>query len=100
MLQTIKNQFQFIKDSIKSRNLTQILLWMHNLIGFYSFYRLGKRMQTTTEGLSILQKHPRVTKKIIDNYHLHSLPEESFGYIYYKFMEENGFTKEPANPPV
>jgi ubiquinone biosynthesis protein COQ4 len=99
MLNTIKIQFQFIKDSIRTRNLTQVLLWLHNLIGFYSFYRLGKRMQSTPEGLAILQKRPRLTLKIVDGYNLYSMPKDSFGYRYISFMEGNGLNKEPASPP-
>ena len=100
MFREVKYQIHFLKSSIKTRNLTQILLWLHNLIGFYSFYRLGKRMQTSSNGLVILQKRPQVTKKIIDSYQLHSLKHDSFGYLYIRFMEDNGLDKEPARPPV
>lgn len=100
MITDIKHQYTYIRESIKAKNLTRILVWTHNLMGSYAFYRLGKRMAASSSGRQIIRKMPRVTKDRILSYNLHLLPSNSFGNQFICFMRENGFDQEIVPPPL
>lgn len=99
MIKSLQQHYEYISESVGTKNLTQILVWTHNLMGFYSFHRLAKRMQASEAGKDILKKRPRVTNAIIRSYKLEGLPNESFGRLFFNFVTENGFDREVRTPP-
>ena len=47
-------------------------------------------------GLEILKDRPRVTEETMDLSHLSTLPTNTFGYHYYRFMHDNGLSAQRA----
>lgn len=99
MVTILRQHFSYITQSASSGNYTQVLVWVHNLMGFYSFWRLGRRMKSTVAGIDILERRPRISKRFILSHHLDALPQNSFGKLYINFMLENGFDREIKKPP-
>src|SRR5258706_15233286 len=99
MAVNLKLHIDYISESVRTRNVTQMLLWTHNLMGFYSFSRLAHRMQTSAGGRTILESRPRVTPGILQTYRMESLPEKTFGKLFFDFVIQNGFDKEVQTPP-
>lgn len=46
-------------------------------------------MQSSKEGREILKEKPRINTKTVNLKELKSLPEDTFGHHYYKFLEDN-----------
>ncbi|CAO1316170.1 unnamed protein product [Diamesa tonsa] len=52
------------------------------------------QMKQTEEGRSILKEKPRINTKTVNLAELKQLPEDTFGYHYYKFLEDNQVTPD------
>ena len=57
--------------------------------GHFALKNLYKQMSADPEGRQILEDNPRINSKTIDIEKLASLPEETFGHCYYKFLKNN-----------
>lgn len=54
-----------------------------------SLKKMLKVMQSTAEGQEILSQKPRINTKTVDLNELQNLPEDTFGFQYFKFLEVN-----------
>lgn len=52
-------------------------------------------MKGCEEGLRILEDRPRINTSTIDFQKLKSMPQDTFGYAYWKFLDDNVNTKNP-----
>jgi ubiquinone biosynthesis protein COQ4 len=51
--------------------------------------KIYERMMASSEGREILIDKPRINTKTIDMQALKNMPENSFGYAYWKFLDDN-----------
>lgn len=54
-----------------------------------SLQKVLEQMQNSEEGANILSEKPRINTKTIDLDALKKMPNESFGYCYSKFLDDN-----------
>lgn len=57
--------------------------------GEESLRRMLKIMQSNAEGQEILSQKPRINTQTVNLETLKSLPNDSFGYQYFKFLDDN-----------
>ena len=55
---------------------------------------LKMKMKQTTEGARILKEKPLITEESLDMERLRSLPEDTLGHNYAKFMDQHGFNAD------
>lgn len=87
-----------VKNFIKG-DKTDLLVYIHNLMGCFSFKRLHHRMQLSEGGRAILERRPVVNPSTIDIHQLSRLPKDTFGYLFYEHMVSHGFEKGVKSPP-
>lgn len=51
-------------------------------------------MKESTEGMEILSERPRINSRVIDLEALGRLPNDTFGYAYKKFLDDNNVTPD------
>src|SRR6185503_20417211 len=99
MKNKIITHIRYIYHIMKVRDITLVLVSIHNIMGCFSFKRLYKRMTQTAEGLEILRRRPRVTREAIDLDMLLTLPKNTFGFLFAEHMLAHGFEKGIESPP-
>lgn len=57
--------------------------------GAHSLRNILAEMRRSEEGSRILIDKPRINTRTIDLDALKNLPEDSFGYLYRKFLDDN-----------
>lgn len=57
--------------------------------GVHSLTNILAEMRKSEEGLRILIDKPRINTQTIDLDALKNLPDDSFGYLYRKFLDDN-----------
>jgi len=62
--------------------------------GHFALKTMRAKMAADPVGRQILADQPRIRSSTIDVEHLSSLPENTFGYAYAKFLKERGFSPD------
>lgn len=62
--------------------------------GITALENMFDSMKATDEGQRILNDKPRINTKSVDMNYLRSLPDDSFGRTYVKFLDENNVTPD------
>lgn len=57
--------------------------------GHFALEKMYRKMLNHPEGLQILQERPRINSSTVNIDKLASLPENTFGYAYYRFLKDN-----------
>ncbi|KAJ6640711.1 Ubiquinone biosynthesis protein COQ4 like, mitochondrial, partial [Pseudolycoriella hygida] len=98
-------QFQKIILSAGSSLASLINPHRHDMIaclgettGTAALNRILEQMKSSDEGQQILQDKPRINSNEIDLESLGQLPEETFGFHYKKFLDDNNVTPDSRMP--
>lgn len=62
--------------------------------GEHALQYMKQRMEESPEGLKILQDRPRINTNTVNMEYLVTLPEDTLGHIYYKFLKTNNVTPD------
>lgn len=57
--------------------------------GEEALHKIFQVMQTSEEGQQILKQKPRINTKTVNLDELKSMPTDTFGHHYYKFLDDN-----------
>lgn len=66
--------------------------------GAPAFRELHKIMSNDEEGRLILRERPRVNTSTVDMDYLKALPDDTFGYAYYRFLADNKLSPDSRLP--
>ncbi|KAL1517429.1 hypothetical protein ABEB36_001194 [Hypothenemus hampei] len=55
-------------------------------------------MESSKEGLKILKERPRINTNTVNLQYLSSLPQDTLGHTYYRFLDKNGVTPDSRLP--
>uniref|UniRef100_A0A182JZX4 Ubiquinone biosynthesis protein COQ4 homolog, mitochondrial n=1 Tax=Anopheles christyi TaxID=43041 RepID=A0A182JZX4_9DIPT len=75
-------------------NVHDMIACLGETTGREALEKILHNMRATEEGQQILAEKPRINTRTVDMEALKMLPENTFGYTYVKFMEDNNITPD------
>ncbi|KAL9911188.1 ubiquinone biosynthesis protein COQ4 homolog, mitochondrial-like isoform 2-T3 [Glossina fuscipes fuscipes] len=104
---------EFVRNRIKMTTFQKMLLsagssisalWdprRHDMIaclgettGENALIQISQKMKADEEGRRIIKRKPRINTRTVNIAELRKLPENSFGYVYVKFLDDNNITPD------
>lgn len=57
--------------------------------GENALIKISQKMKADEEGRRIIERKPRINTRTVNIAELRKLPQNSFGYVYVKFLDDN-----------
>ncbi|XP_064616343.1 ubiquinone biosynthesis protein COQ4 homolog, mitochondrial-like [Liolophura sinensis] len=66
--------------------------------GYYALQNMRRKMQADDVGRQILEERPIINTHTVDINYLGTLPDDTFGKAYWRFLDDHGFSPDARAP--